>query len=65
MGRHTYTQKLKQLFTCTSMRLHNYDDIILVPFKGKQSYLFVVYLTIKSVSQHTLQMAANITSLQT
>jgi hypothetical protein len=47
------------------MRLHNYDDTIFVPFEGKQSYLFVVYLTIKSVAQHTVQMAANITSLQT
>ena len=60
-----YTQKLKQPFTSTSMRLHNYDDTIFVPFKGKQSYLFVIYLTIKSVAQHTVQMAANITSLQT
>jgi hypothetical protein len=46
------------------MEVHNYDDTIFVPFKGKQSYLLAVYLTIKSVARHTVQMAANITTLQ-
>jgi len=47
------------------MRLHNEDETIFVPCKGKQSYLFAVYLTINLAAQHTVQMAANITFLQT